>query len=486
MGARCYHRGLLADLVLKHGSVVTPGGTVRGGLAIEDGVIVAIGPDRALPAGSTEIDLLGRVALPGVIDPHVHLGVGGSADDAKFLEDMTTETAPAAVGGVTTIVTDHENAHGDSWVTTRIERDGDALLAHAKRELEQRSLVDVRFTANPDCEDDLDEIAALVEQGVSSFKMFPSYLGEEAAEFGITTVEYAFIYRAFEQIAAAERPDRPTQGMVHCEEPTIAAMLKERYREQGNESLEWWTRSRPAICEAMQIFDVGMMARETGAVVYIPHVSSEEGGRTIDYLQSRGARVVAETCPHYLISDIPWHAGAFGKINPPLRSARDAEWLWNGIRRGLVEAVGSDNCRYCIAEKRDTSMWDAIPGVSEIGATLPIMLTEGIAARRIDWGQLARVVAENAARRFALYPRKGALLVGSDGDVVVVDPAERWTLGAETPLSGATSSIYHGREVVGRPKLTISRGRVIAEEGRAGARGGGRYVERGTPELVPA
>src|SRR3954462_5385281 len=119
----------MADLVLRNGRVVTPGGVVVGGLAIEDGVIVAIGADRALPSGDDEIDLRGMVALPGMIDPHVHLGVGGSADDAKFLEDMRTETAPAAVGGVTTIVTDHENANGDSWVTTRIARDGESLLS---------------------------------------------------------------------------------------------------------------------------------------------------------------------------------------------------------------------------------------------------------------------------------------------------------------------------------------------------------------------
>jgi dihydroorotase-like cyclic amidohydrolase len=210
------HRGLdatiavlVADLVLKRGRVVTPGGTISGGLAIEGGVIVAI-------------------------------------------EDMTTETVPAAIGGVTTIVTDHENANCDSWVTTRIERGGEPLLARAKRELEARSPIDVRFTANPCTDADLDEIASLVSSGVSSFKMFPSYIGEEAAEFGITTVEYAFIFRAFERIAAAERPDRPTQGMVHCEEPTIGAMLKERYRLEGHESLECprgrTSRQRPCRC----------------------------------------------------------------------------------------------------------------------------------------------------------------------------------------------------------------------------------------------
>ncbi|MCU1529846.1 MAG: amidohydrolase family protein [Frondihabitans sp.] len=469
----------MADLRLVGGRVVTPDGIVEGGLAIDDGVIVAIGPTAALPSATETVDLGGDVALPGMIDPHVHLGVGGTADDAKFLEDMTTETTAAAIGGVTTIVTDHENAGGPSWVTTLLRRHGTTLLDLAKRELGGRSPIDVRFTANPCTDEHLREIATLVDEGVTSFKMFPSYVGEEAAEFGITTVDYAYIFQAFEQIAAAERPDAPAQGMVHCEEPTICGMLRDRYRAMGHESLQWWTRARPAGCEAMQIFDVGMIAKETGARAYIPHVSSEEGGRTIEYLHSRGARVVAETCAHYLIPDVPWGIGALAKINPPLRDPGDVEWMWSALGRGSIEIVGSDNCRYCLAEKRAKSMWDAIPGVSEIGATLAILLTEGVAKGRLSWEELARVAAENAARRFGMYPKKGALMVGADGDVVVVDPQARWRLGSTVPLSGADFSMYEGREAIGRPWLTVSRGRVVAEHGASTVVGGGQYVSSG-------
>lgn len=475
---------MAVDLVLRGGHVVTPGGVLKGGLAIDEGVIVAIGTDRALPAALEVIDLAGRIALPGMIDPHVHLGVGGSADDAKFLDDLTTETEAAALGGVTAIVSDHENANGPGWVTTRIWREGETLLDRAKREGERRSLIDFRFTANPSTDEGLDEIPELAEAGVTSFKMFPSYVGEEAAEFGIRTVELAFIYRAFERIAQAETRDRPTQGMVHCEEPTICGMLKERYRAQGRDALEWWSRARPAICEAMQIFDVGMISLETGARVYIPHIASAEGGRTVEYLQSRGARIVGETCAHYLLSNIPWDLGALAKVNPPFHSSDDALWMWDAIRRGTIELVGSDNCRYSLAEKESRTLWDAIPGFSEIGATLPILLTEGIASHRIGWVDLARIGAENAARRFGMYPRKGALVLGSDGDVVVVDPNERWRLGVDIPLSGADFSIYEGREVVGRPELTVSRGRVVAQEGRVLARGGGCYVPSGEPAPV--
>jgi len=467
----------MADLVLKNGRIVTPHGIVAGGIAIETGVITAIAADKALPAARTVLDLKGQIVLPGMIDPHVHLGVGGSADDAKFLDDLSTETLAAAIGGVTTIVSDHENAHGDSWVTT-IKRRGDrTLLECAKAEVGKRSMIDIRFTANPDVDADIEEIPALVADGVTSFKMFPSYIGEEADEFGIRTVQYEFIYRALEAIAAAESPDRPAQGMVHCEEPTICSMLKERYRSQGHESLEWWTRARPAECEAMQIFDVGMMAKATGACVYIPHVSSEEGGRTIDYLHTRNARVVGETCAHYLIPDVPWHLGALAKLNPPLRGHEDAAWMWNAINRGTIEIVGSDNCRYSLAEKQAKDMWDSIPGVSEIGATLPVLLTEGVAAGRITWMTLAKIGAENAARRFGMYPRKGALSIGSDGDLVVIDPNHRWKLGSDIPLSGADWSMYDGRTVIGKPTLTVRRGEVIAEQGIAVGNSGGRYID---------
>jgi dihydropyrimidinase len=465
----------VASLSLRNGFVVTPGGVVPGGLASEDGVITAIGGPGSLPKADTEIDVNGSYLLPGVIDPHVHLGTGGTADDAKFLADLASETRSGAAGGVTTIVTDHESAHGHSWVTTRLSRDGVTLLQLAKEAIPSRSPIDVRYTANPCTDEGLGEIPTLVEQSVTSFKMFPSYVGEAAEEFGITTVDMAFIFRALEIIGELDRPWRPTQGMVHCEEPGICDLLKERYR-LDHDTLEWWTRSRPAICEAMQIFDVGMMARETSARVYIPHVSSEEGVRTIEYLRTRGADVVGETCPHYLIPDFPWQMGALGKVNPPVRDTANLGYMWQGIHNGVLDVLGSDNCRFTLAEKRAKSLWDAIPGFSEIAATLPLLLTHGIAAGRIDWPTLASLVSENAARRFAMYPQKGALQIGADADVVVVDPAENWVLHAGDLPSGVEFSIYEGMEMIGRPRMTIRRGEVVAEVGWV-AGSGGRYVE---------
>ena len=210
--------------------------------------------------------------------------------------------------------------------------------------------------------------------------------------------------------------------------------------------------------------------------MYIPHVSSEEGVKTIEYLKRRGSQIVGETCPHYLLKDFPWQVGARGKVNPPVRGAKDVSAMWRAIRRGSISVLGSDNCRFTPAEKDTKSLWDAIPGFSEIFASLPLMLTHGIAEGRVDWVTLAATMATNPAKCFAMYPHKGEIRVGGDADFVVVDPAERWILSSSDLPNGVESSIYEGREMVGRHRLTIRRGEVIAERGWT-ADAGGRYVE---------
>jgi dihydroorotase-like cyclic amidohydrolase len=462
--------------------LVTPAGVREGGVWSEDGVIGLVGDSGQLPGADTTIDAAGRFLLPGLIDPHVHLGTGGSADDAKFLQDLGTETQAAAAGGITTIVTDHENAHGQSWITTLIERDGETLLQHAKRAITGRSPVDVRYTANPSSARHLEEMPRLVEASVTSYKMFPSYVGEEAEEFGIATVGMDYIYEALEVIASLDRPWRPTTGMVHCEEPSVCALLKARLR-KADSSLRAWTRARPAICEAMQIGDVGLIAKETGARMYIPHVSSEEGVRMIEYLQARGARIAGETCPHYLVSEFPWQVGTFGKVNPPVRNGPDRDQLWRALSDNRLEALGSDNCRFRLAEKTEKDVWDAIPGFSEIYLSLPLMLTEGIRAGRIDWPTLARIASENPARCFAMYPKKGALQPGSDADLTIVAADERWTVRAKDFAHPAEYSLYEGMEMTGRSVMSIRRGEVVAEPGWIAA-GGGTYVDTPSPAVA--
>jgi dihydropyrimidinase len=458
----------------------------RGGLSAQDGVIVAMGSDDVLPQGSTNIDAKGCVIFPGAIDPHVHLGVGGTADEAKLTADFRTEPRAAATGGITSFVTNHENATGPSFVTTTrtgtFEGREMTLLDKMKAIGEARSILDFRFTALPQTRDHLDEIPRLIREGVTSFKFYPSYDDEEAADFGIERLDYGFIYEGFERLAKARTPDVVPIGMVHCEEPYICAMLKRRLRaEGGEESLAAWAESRPAIAEAMQIFDVGMIAKGTGCRAYVVHTSSREGTDTIAYLKKLGVDIVGETCTHYLILTDNAPLERWAKVNPPIRGKEHQDRLWSALVDRTHEVVGSDDCgTYTRQEKLGKDFWDAIPGFSDMAASLTLLVSEGVNKGRLTWQQLAQVISGNAARYYGMFPRKGTLQVGSDADVVIIDPDEEWTITPEALNYTSDFSIYEGMRVRGRPIVTIVRGTVVADHGTVvGAEGHGVYVHSG-------
>lgn len=473
------------DLVIKNGVVIGGRGTYVGGLAIDEGVIVAMGDDRHLPEAIETVDAKGMIVFPGAIDPHVHLGVGGTADEAKFAADFYLEPKAAATGGITSFVTNHEHAKGPSFITTTktTTHDGDevTLLDKAKAYGEAASVLDFRFTGLPQNRAHLDELPTMVEQGVTSFKFYPSYQGEEAADFGIERLDWDFIYEGFERLAKLRTDDIVPIAMVHCEEPYICAMIKERLKAEGRSGLDAWADSRPAIAEAMQIWDVGMIAKETGARVYVVHTSSKVGTDTIAQLKSWGVDIVGETCTHYLMLTKQAGLERWAKVNPPIREQPDQDRLWAALVDGTHEVVGSDDCGvYTREEKMQKDFWEAIPGFSEMASTLTLMISEGVNAGRLTWEQLAQVVSENAARYYAMYPRKGTLLIGSDGDVVLIDPGERWTIDGEKLNYSSDFCIYEGREAVGRPVMTWVRGELVVDHGKIVTEDGhGRYVNTG-------
>jgi len=458
----------------------------RGGLSAQDGVIVSMGSDDVLPQATTTIDAKGCVVFPGAIDPHVHLGVGGTEDEAKLAADFRTEPHAAATGGMTCFVTNHENATGPSFVTTTrtgvYEGREMTLLDKMKAIGEARSVIDFRFTALPQSRAHLDEIPRLISEGVSSFKFYPSYDDEEAADFGIERLDYGFIYEGFERLAQARVPGLVPIGMVHCEEPYICAMLKRRMRAEGREEgLAAWSESRPAIAEAMQIFDVGMIAKSTGCRAYIVHTSSRDGTDTIAHLKKLGVDIIGETCTHYLVLTDDAPLGRWAKVNPPIRGAEHQARLWEALVDGTHEVVGSDDCgTYTRQEKLGKDFWDAIPGFSDMAASLTLLVSEGVNKGRITWQHLAQVMAANPARYYGMFPRKGTLQIGSDADVVIIDPDEEWTITGGALNYTSDFSIYEGMRVRGRPIMTIVRGTVVVDHGAVvAADGHGVYVDSG-------
>lgn len=447
----------MVDLVIKNGIVVTPQGLIRGGLAVAGGKITQISSDLTLPSAENEIDARGNYLFPGVIDPHVHLGLGATKrGEDKFREDFKTESIAAAVGGVTTIIS-----------TAYFSGAGVSLLPCIRKAKEigsQNSIVDFKFTGSLMTEPHLQEIPKLMEEGVTSFKFFASYKGEEAKQVGLSGgITWNYIYRGLENIAAC---GSPALAMIHCEESEIIDVLRPKLQAQGRTDLAAWADSRPGICEAMHAVSSGLMAQETGTPLYFVHVSAKETVDAVHFLRQRGAPVYVETCPHYLLVTKHAGIGVLGKVNPPVRDEADCKSLWQAMSDGTVDTIGTDHCSYQRWQKEKGGIWDGMPGFGGIDASLALLVSEGVNKSRITWERLAQVTAENPARLFGIYPQKGVLSPGSDADIVVVAPHRQWTLGTATLKSSSDFSVYEGRQVTGKAVMTFVRGQMVAQDGQ--------------------
>ena len=450
----------MADLTLRNGTVVTPTGLVRGGLSASGGVITHVGVDAELPRGDTDIDIGGKVLLPGLIDPHVHLGIGPGGGPEKLHADFISESRDAAAGGVTTMIT-----------TTLFGTESRGEVAElAIREGNANSLVDFRLTGIMLTRDHLAEVADLVKLGLRSFKFFLGYKGDQAESFGMTRegASWDFFYEACEAIGAASPKAFPT---VHCEDPWVRDFLTARMRGSGaNRQLQRWLETSPNILEPMQIYPAALIANEVGTPVYVVHTSAWQSVDLVRDLKDRGWETYSETIAAFLYWTAPEadakNKGAIGKIQPPIRLDRDRDELWRGIKDGTVTSIGTD-CQMYPHSARQGDFWDAMVGLGPgMGTLLSAVHTSGVLKGRITFEDLARVTSENTARRFDLYPQKGALAVGSDADVVVFDPTAEKTVAADGLESAAGYSLYEGETLTGWPAQVFVRGSLVFDGGR--------------------
>lgn len=441
----------MEDLVIKNGLVVTPQGIIRGGVAVRGDKIIQVGADDMLPKANMEVDAKGNYVLPGIIDPHVHVG---RAEESDFISQFKTESACAAIAGVTTFV---------SFV-----RYGEILqprLPFYKKGIElgnANSYIDYKFSAYMFSEEQLKEIPQLIEEGIYSCKVFLSLSPETAKKRSYLPVNYGFLYRVMEEQVKA---GPPAMIQAHCEEPTIIDMLAARLEGQGRTDFAAHLESRPGFTEAMTVFNLGMLAWERKAQIYIVHVSAKESVDVIKYLRNMGARIYAETCPHYLTLTGDNPLGVLTRIEPPLRTEADNAALWKAVSDGTIDTIGSDHVPLMRKQKETDGVWKGTPGVGGTGTMLPIMLTEGLNKGRIKIERLVQLMSENPARIFGMYPKKGAISPGSDADIVIIDPKREWTITAEAIKSRSDFSIYEGKKAKGRAIKTFVRGKLVAEEG---------------------
>lgn len=455
---------LLVDLVLKNGKVVTPYGVFNGGIAVDDGIIVALASDANLPTASNTIDCRGKFIIPGAIDPHVHIGLHVPLED-----DCRTETASAVVGGVSTI--------------GRFVR---SLKSYKEFFEEEIAIMNNHSYVNMFCHFGIMRMEHVREIkdyanffGVPSFKFYGKYglelmsYREKPPQEVIEQTDDGLLYFGFREVS---KLGESGIACVHAENYEVIHWLKDELRKEGRQDLPAWTEARPWFCEAEYMVKALFFSKIAGNRLYNVHLSIGDGVKIIEDAMREGIKVYAETCPHYLnlTKDTPLEP-VKGKISPPLREKRDVEMLWDGIARGIIKTIGSDH----VIIPKTQDLWTSWPGVPGVGTLLPLMLSEGVNKGRITMEKLVEVCSTNAAKIFGLYPKKGILTVGSDADIVVVDMNKELTLRAENLYSKCGWTPYEGMRIRGWPIMTIVNGKVIVEDGQiVGKIGVGKYIPR--------
>jgi len=449
------------DLVVRGGTVVTAADVIAADLGIRGGRIATIG--QGLPPAGQEIDARGLQVLPGGVDVHTHLDLdlGGQ----RTADDFEAGTAAAACGGVTTICDYAWPAPGQALA--------DAIRAwHTKAR--DRAHVDYGFHVilSEASEARLREIPALVDAGYPSFKVFT------IREFGIPDDALLAVLRAARAAKAIVN--------VHAENSAMLDLATAQLIAAGRWDPRDYAESRPALAETEATRRVIDYAEMVDAEIYVVHMSCRGAADAVRDARRRGLRVWGETRPIYLgLTADRYAAGGVEAAKlagaPPLRSAADQAALWEALRSGDVQTIGSDNTSWTVEQKAaGATDFRCIPyGVPGLETEMRVVYSEGVSRGRIPVQTFVAAFATNPARIFGLYPRKGTIAVGGDADLVLFDPARRQRIDERTLHSRAGYDPFHGLEVTGVPVMTLSRGEIVARDGQLLSRPGrGQHVLR--------
>jgi len=453
------------DLLIRGGQVVTEGRVVAADVGILGEKVAGLYAPGTAPQAAQIYDAAGKYVLPGVIDVHFHCKYLSTVH-VTFMDDLTQATASAAHGGVTTIVVFVWGNPG--------EAPGEYLSAFLK---EASELCYTDYAAHCGVRPEMENIRRLPEAfelGVTSFKFHYDY--RKTGGGRMTDDDHRLA--AMEIIAA-----RGGLAMFHCENGYMIDYLEDKFIAQGKVTPEYFYPSRPNLAEAHSVYTTLVLSELTGCPVYIVHLSAREALELIIQAQARGKPVYAETCPQYLLltHEKVLEDWGLSKVGPPLRTAADNEAMWWGLQAGFIEIVGSDHAAMTVAAKRAAGQdIFKIPfGMPGTETMLPLLYSEGVVKGRISLPRLVQVLCENPAKRFGLWPRKGALAVGSDADLVILDPEVEWTITAGELHAVSDYTSFEGWKVRGKPVASFLRGRPLLKDGRLQVKPGyGVYLSR--------
>ncbi len=458
----------MLDLAVVGGTVVTGSSSVKADLGIRDGRVVAITAPGDLPGDAAErLDAQGMFVLPGGIDAHVHFNL--NVTDAMRAQSAIDGSRAAAFGGTTTFM-DFAFQGGDGGVVESIERKQGELRAqrpHVDYALHLMVTGEVSFRA-------MDEIPEAVSGGVSSFKMFTTFSAGSAS--GDLFSDDGRIWGVMER---AGRSGGIVQ--VHCEDNCIIDYNVRRLYGEERPDGRNIAIARPPLAEEAAIRRMIVLSNRSGCPLYVVHASSAWGVAAIQEARARHLPVFGEVLHNYLAFTSANYAADEGLLYhnyPPLKSPEDQAALWSGLAGGDLDTVASDDFTIPRAAKMAGRFVDNVSGGHNgIETRMNVLFSEGVSSGRLTLQRYAQLSAENPAKLFGIYPRKGTIAIGSDADLAVIDPTARETIRLDQLHSACDYSLWDGWELHGMVRATVLRGAVLVRDGEwVGPEGTGQFV----------
>ncbi|MBR57521.1 MAG: dihydropyrimidinase [Myxococcales bacterium] len=453
-------------VIIRGGTVVTSEDTFRADVVCADGIIQDIGENLDAPAGAETVDAGGCYVMPGGIDPHTHMELPFMGTVAS--EDFFSGTSAAFCGGTTMII--------DFAIPNPQQRLMEAYKQW--REWAEKSAGDYSFHVAVTWWDEtvFEDMGTLArEHGVNSFKHFMAYKGAIMADDEILVNSFT---RARELGALCT---------VHAENGELVFRLQKEIFDKGIHGPEGHPLSRPPEVEGEAANRALRIAEVLGAPLYVVHTSCIDSLEAITRARLEGQRVFGEVLAQHLIIDESvyrnpdWRSAAHYVMSPPFRSKEHQDALWRGLQSGMLQTTATDHCCFCTPQKEmGKDDFRKIPnGTGGVEDRMSVLWHHGVRSGRLTPNEFVRVTSTNCAQIFNIYPRKGAVQVGADADLVVWDPDRSRTISAETHHQNIDFNIYEGMEVIGNPVTTLSQGKVVFHDGDLrSVRGAGRHIKR--------
>jgi dihydropyrimidinase len=462
-------------ILIKGGTVVSAASSVVADVLIEGETIARVGSGIDA-AGHKVVDAAGMLVMPGGIDVHTHLDMpfGGttSADDYEW------GTRAAAIGGTTTVIDFALQTMGrpmtEAFKTWRAKSEGKACIDYG---------LHMAVTDLGPGDAWLDDVDAMVREGISSFKIFMAYPN-------VLMVDDRTIFKLMERTKALG-----VLVCVHAENGTVIDAIVQEALAAGNTGPLYHALTRPTIAEAEAVHRVVALSELAGgASVYIVHVSCEDAMREVKAARERGLPVMGETCTQYLVLSIEDDMGKPGfedakyVFTPPLREKKNQQPLWSAVKDDVLQVVSTDHCPFRFKDQKTlglesfTKIPNGGPGVEN---RMQLVYDRGVNAGRMTVERFVEVTAEAPAKIFGMYPKKGVVAAGSDADILIWDPEVAYTITAATQAMHTDYSIFEGFQVKGNVRQVFSRGELVVEGGKfVGVVGRGRYLRRGLGEVI--